>query len=84
MKVQDYSIVDQLRKTSAQISLLPLLLNLDEHYHVLIKILNEAHVSLTTTLSQLEKMAKRLKVNKISFSNEEFLYDRVETIRHFT
>ncbi|XP_019246462.1 PREDICTED: uncharacterized protein LOC109226115 [Nicotiana attenuata] len=41
MKVQDYSIIDQLRKTPAQISLLSLLLHSKEHARVLIKVLNE-------------------------------------------
>ncbi|XP_070006469.1 uncharacterized protein [Nicotiana sylvestris] len=44
MKVQDYSIVEQLRKIPAQISLLSLLIHSDEHRKVLMKILNEAHV----------------------------------------
>ncbi|XP_070012882.1 uncharacterized protein [Nicotiana sylvestris] len=45
MKVQDYSIVEHLRKTSTQISLLSLLIHSYEHRRVLMKILNEAHVS---------------------------------------
>ncbi|XP_070046971.1 uncharacterized protein [Nicotiana tomentosiformis] len=44
MKMQEYSIVKQLRKTPAQISLLSLLIHSDEHCKVLMKILNEAHV----------------------------------------
>ncbi|XP_070020002.1 uncharacterized protein [Nicotiana sylvestris] len=44
MKAQDYSIIDQLRKTPAQISLLSLLIHSKEHARVLIKVLNEAHI----------------------------------------
>ncbi|XP_070035316.1 uncharacterized protein [Nicotiana tomentosiformis] len=44
IKMQDYSIVEQLRKTPAQISLLSLLIHSDEHRKALMKILNEAHV----------------------------------------
>ncbi|XP_019238934.1 PREDICTED: uncharacterized protein LOC109218987 [Nicotiana attenuata] len=72
MKMQDYSIIDQLRKTPAQISLLSLLLHSKEHRRVLIKTLNEAYVSEKTTVNQLEKMAERFfEVNKISFSDDD-------------
>ncbi|XP_070005169.1 uncharacterized protein [Nicotiana sylvestris] len=72
MKAQDYSIIDQLRKTPAQISLLSLLIHSKEHAHVLIKVLNEAHISEETTVNQLEKMANRFfDVNRISFTDDE-------------
>ncbi|XP_070020381.1 uncharacterized protein [Nicotiana sylvestris] len=51
MKAQDYSIIDQLRKTPAQISLLSLLIHSKEHARVLIKVLNEAHISEETTVN---------------------------------
>ncbi|XP_075106055.1 uncharacterized protein LOC107781447 [Nicotiana tabacum] len=57
MKVQDYSIVEQLRKTPAQISLLSLLIHSDEYRMVLMKILNEAHVPDKITVNHLEKIA---------------------------
>ncbi|XP_060210755.1 uncharacterized protein LOC132637725 [Lycium barbarum] len=79
MKVQDYSIVDQLRKTPAQISLLSLLIYSKEHRQALIRILNEAHVSDKTTVSQLEKMANRIfEVNRITFTNDEFPVEGAE------
>nr|XP_009790681.1 PREDICTED: uncharacterized protein LOC104238101 [Nicotiana sylvestris] len=72
MKVQDYSIIDRLRKTTAQISLLYLLIHSKEHARVLIKVLNEAHISEKTAVNQLEKMANRFfEVNKISFIDDE-------------
>ncbi|XP_019248372.1 PREDICTED: uncharacterized protein LOC109227627 [Nicotiana attenuata] len=72
MKVQDYSIIDQLRKTPAQISLLSLLLHSKEHARVLIKVLNEAHISEETIVNQLEKMANKFfEVNRISFTDDE-------------
>ncbi|XP_070002956.1 uncharacterized protein [Nicotiana sylvestris] len=72
MKAQDYSIIDQLRNTPAQISLLSLLIHSKEHAHVLIKVLNEAHISEETTVNQLEKMANRFfEVNRISFTDDE-------------
>ncbi|XP_070032707.1 uncharacterized protein [Nicotiana tomentosiformis] len=62
----------ELRKTPAQISLLSLLIHSEEHSRVLIKILNEAHVSEKTTVNQLEKMANRFfEVNRIFFTDDE-------------
>ncbi|KAG5632767.1 hypothetical protein H5410_004484, partial [Solanum commersonii] len=43
IKVPDYSVMEQLKKTHAQISLMSLLLQSKEHRHVLTKIMNEAH-----------------------------------------
>ncbi|XP_070031043.1 uncharacterized protein [Nicotiana tomentosiformis] len=57
MKVQDYSIVEQLRKTPAQISLLSLLIHSDDHRRALMKISNEAHVPDKITANHLEKIA---------------------------
>nr|XP_009796183.1 PREDICTED: uncharacterized protein LOC104242801 [Nicotiana sylvestris] len=72
MNVQDYSIIDQLRKTPAQISLLSLLIHSKKHARVLIKVMNEAHISEETTMNQLEKMANRFfEVNRISFTDDE-------------
>ncbi|XP_070009967.1 uncharacterized protein [Nicotiana sylvestris] len=73
MKAQDYSIIDQLRKTP-QTSLLSLLIHSKEHAHVVIKVLNEAHISEETTVNQLEKMANRFfEANRISFTDDELL-----------
>ncbi|KAG5615185.1 hypothetical protein H5410_015009 [Solanum commersonii] len=44
MKLSDYSIVEQLTNIPAQISLLSLLIHLDEHCKAIMKILNQAHV----------------------------------------
>ena len=51
MKLSDYSVVEQLRKTPAQISLLSLLIYSDEHCKAVINILNEAHVPSKVTVS---------------------------------
>ena len=72
MKLSDYSVVEQLRKTPAQISLLSLLIHSDEHRKAVMKILNEAHVPSKVTVSQLEKIAGRIfEVNRITFSDDE-------------
>ncbi|XP_019246580.1 PREDICTED: uncharacterized protein LOC109226244 [Nicotiana attenuata] len=72
MKVQDYSIVEQLRKTPAQISLLSLLIHSDEHHQTLMKILNEAHVPDKISVNHLEKIANKIfEVNRVTFSDDE-------------
>jgi len=72
MKVQDYSIVEQLRKTPAQISLLSLLIYSDEHRQSLMKILNEAHVPDKISVNHLEKIANKIfEVNRVTFSDDE-------------
>nr|XP_016504188.1 PREDICTED: uncharacterized protein LOC107822190 [Nicotiana tabacum] len=72
MKVQDYSIVEQLRKTPAHISLLSLLIHSDEHRRALMTILNEAHVPDKISVNHLETIAtKMFEVNTIMFSDDE-------------
>jgi len=79
MKAQDYSIVEQLRKTPAQISLLSLLIHSDEHRQVLMKILNEAHVPDKISVNHLEKIADKIfKVNGVTFSDDELLVEGTE------
>ena len=72
LKVPDYSILEHLKKTPVQISLLSLFLHSEEHRCVLNKVLNEAHVPKETTINQLEKMANRIfESNTITFTNDE-------------
>nr|XP_016499102.1 PREDICTED: uncharacterized protein LOC107817750 [Nicotiana tabacum] len=72
MKTADYEIIDQLRKSPAQVSLLSLLMNSTEHQKVLIKTLNEAYVPIETTIEQLERMAEKFfMINQISFSKND-------------
>ncbi|XP_070026326.1 uncharacterized protein [Nicotiana sylvestris] len=70
IKIQDYSIIEQLRKTPAQISLLSLLIHSDEHRRALMKILNKAHLPNKIIVNHLEKIT-----NKIFESNEITLSD---------
>ncbi|XP_070036858.1 uncharacterized protein [Nicotiana tomentosiformis] len=79
MKVQDYSIVEQLRKTPAQISLLSLLIHSDDHYKALMKILNKAHVPDKITVNQLEKIANKIfEPNRITFLDDELFMEGTE------
>ncbi|XP_070040394.1 uncharacterized protein [Nicotiana tomentosiformis] len=79
MKMQDYSIVEQLRKTPAQISLLSLLIHSDEHRKALMKILNEAHVPDKITVNHLKKIANKIfEANMITFSDDELPIEGTE------
>ncbi|XP_070033764.1 uncharacterized protein [Nicotiana tomentosiformis] len=79
MEMQDYSIVEQLRKTPAQISLLSLLIHSDEHRKTLMKILNEAHVPDKITVNHLEKIANKIfEANRITFSDDELPMEGTE------
>ncbi|XP_019228239.1 PREDICTED: uncharacterized protein LOC109209431 [Nicotiana attenuata] len=79
MKVQDYSIVEQLRKTPAQILLLSLLINSNEHCRALMKILNKAHVPDKISVNHLEKIANKIfEVNKVTFSDDELPVEGTE------
>ncbi|XP_070025460.1 uncharacterized protein [Nicotiana sylvestris] len=69
IKVQDYSIVEQLRKTPAQISLL---IHSDEHRRALMRILNEAHILDQIPVNHLEKIANKIfEANRVTFSDDE-------------
>ncbi|XP_019234623.1 PREDICTED: uncharacterized protein LOC109215064 [Nicotiana attenuata] len=70
MKTADYDVIDQLRKSPSQVSLLSLLVSSTKHQKVLIKTLNEAYVPIKTTFEQLERMVDE--VNQISFSKNDF------------
>ncbi|XP_070006530.1 uncharacterized protein [Nicotiana sylvestris] len=79
MKMQDYSIVEQLKKMPAQISILTLLIHSDEHRRALMKILNEAHVLDKISVNHLEKIANKIfEVNRVTFSDEELPVEGTE------
>ncbi|XP_070020626.1 uncharacterized protein [Nicotiana sylvestris] len=79
MKVQNYSIVEQLRKNPAQISLLSLLIHSDEHRRAFMKILNEAHVTDKISVNYLEKIANKIfEVNRVTFSDDELPVEGTE------
>ncbi|XP_070019983.1 uncharacterized protein [Nicotiana sylvestris] len=84
MKVQDYSIVEQLRKTPAQILLLSLLIHSDEHRRALMKILNEAHVPEKISVNHLETIASKIfEANRVTFSDDELPVEGTEHNKAF-
>ncbi|XP_019240246.1 PREDICTED: uncharacterized protein LOC109220243 [Nicotiana attenuata] len=85
MKTADYEVIDQLRKSPSQVSLLSLLVSSTEHQKVLIKALNEAYVPIETTVEQLERIAERFfAINQISFSKNDLPRKGMPTIEPFT
>ncbi|XP_070017374.1 uncharacterized protein [Nicotiana sylvestris] len=79
MKVQYYFIVEKLRKTPAQISLLSLLIHSNEHRWALMKILNEAYVSGKIIVNHLEKIANKIfEFNRITFSDDDLPLEGTE------
>ncbi|XP_070004246.1 uncharacterized protein [Nicotiana sylvestris] len=79
IKVKDYSIVEQLRKTHAQISLLSLLIHSEEHCRALMKILNEFYVPDKISVNHLEKIANKIfEVNRVTFSDDELPVEGTE------
>nr|XP_016459982.1 PREDICTED: uncharacterized protein LOC107783520 [Nicotiana tabacum] len=72
MKMPDYEVVDQLRKCPEQVSMLSLLIRSAEHQKILLKTLNEAYISVETSVEQLERMTERFfTVNQVSFSKND-------------
>ncbi|RDX63815.1 hypothetical protein CR513_57695, partial [Mucuna pruriens] len=56
----EYQLLDQMNKTPARISLLSLLLNLESHWNLLLKMLNEAHVAQDITVERFDGMVNNI------------------------
>ncbi|XP_070039860.1 uncharacterized protein [Nicotiana tomentosiformis] len=79
MNVQDYSIMEVLRKTLAQISHMSLLIHSDDHCKALMKILNEAHVPDKIIVNHLEKNSNKIfEANRITFLDDELPMEGTE------
>jgi len=72
IKQSEYSIIEQLNRLPAKISLLALLLNSEAHRNALLRILNQSYVSKNITVANLEHIAGGITVtNYIYFTDEE-------------
>ncbi|XP_070005934.1 uncharacterized protein [Nicotiana sylvestris] len=72
MNMLDYKVVDQLRKYPEQVSMLSLLMKFAQHQKILLKTLNEAYVTVETSVEQLERMTERFfAVNQVSFRKND-------------
>ncbi|XP_070011122.1 uncharacterized protein [Nicotiana sylvestris] len=69
---KEYSVIDQLNKTLAQISILALLQSSDAHKNALLKVLSEAYVPINITGGEMENMVGQILENhKITFHEDE-------------
>ncbi|XP_070011198.1 uncharacterized protein [Nicotiana sylvestris] len=72
LQAREYSIVDHLNKTPAQISILSLLQNSKMHRNALMKVLNEAYVPNNITSGEMANMVGQvLESHKITFHKDE-------------
>ncbi|XP_070019498.1 uncharacterized protein [Nicotiana sylvestris] len=72
IQAKEYSVVEQLNKTLAQISILALLQSSDAHKNALMKILGEAYVASNITGGEMENMVGQiLESHKITFHKDE-------------
>jgi hypothetical protein len=71
VKDAEYKVVDQLRKTPAQISLLALLLSSEQHREALVNVLKEALVPKEISAGQMENLVGSVFAGQITFGEEE-------------
>ena len=72
IKASEYSVVDQLIKLPAQVSLLELLQTSDKHRSALMKVLSEIHVPETIEEDKLEEFVGAILLkDQVAFSDEE-------------
>ncbi|XP_052481154.1 uncharacterized protein LOC128035453 [Gossypium raimondii] len=72
LKHSEYSVVEQLRKQPARISVLELLLSSESHRNALIKVLNETYVANDISVSKLDRLVNNINAdNFIFFNNDE-------------
>jgi hypothetical protein len=72
MRHSEYSVVDQLKKTPARISLLSLMLSSELHRNALQKVLNEAYVPQDITQDSIEHLVGRIQAtNYLYFTDDE-------------
>ncbi|XP_052490804.1 uncharacterized protein LOC128043046 [Gossypium raimondii] len=72
IKHSEYSVVDQLHKQPARISVLALLLNSEGHQNALLNVLNETYVVDDISVNKLDRLVGNISAdNFISFSDDE-------------
>ncbi|XP_052485234.1 uncharacterized protein LOC105778924 [Gossypium raimondii] len=72
IKHSEYSVMEQLHKQPARISMLALLLNSEGHRNALLKVLNETYVADDISINKLDRLVGNISAdNFISFSHDE-------------
>ena len=72
IKHSDYSIVEQLHKLPAKISLLALMMNSEPHREAVLKVLKQAYVPHNASIEKIDRLVGNVMMdNYISFSDDE-------------
>ncbi|XP_052489910.1 uncharacterized protein LOC128042563 [Gossypium raimondii] len=66
----EYSVVEQLHKQPARISVLELLLSSETHRNALIKVLNETYVANDISVNKLDRLVNNINTDNFIFFNE--------------
>ncbi|KAA3462090.1 hypothetical protein EPI10_028612 [Gossypium australe] len=71
LKHNEYSVVEQLHKQSAHISVLVLLLSLETHRDTLMKVLNETYVANDISINKLDRLVNNISADNFIFFNDD-------------
>ncbi|XP_052478872.1 uncharacterized protein LOC128034137 [Gossypium raimondii] len=71
LKHNKYSMVEQLHKQSARISMLELLLSSEIHRNALIKVLNETYVTNDISVNKLDQLVNNISADNFIFFNDD-------------
>ena len=82
IKHSEYSIVEQLHKLSAKISLLALMLNSEPHREAVLKILKQVYMPHNASVDKIDPLVGNIMMdNYVSFSDDEIPPDGQESTK---
>ncbi|XP_040931893.1 uncharacterized protein [Gossypium hirsutum] len=71
LRHSEYSMVEQLRKQLARISVLALLLNSEVYWDVLLKVLNETYVTHDISVNKLDRLVNNISADNFIYFNDD-------------
>ncbi|XP_017629119.1 uncharacterized protein LOC108472113 [Gossypium arboreum] len=71
LKHSEYSMVEQLRKQPARISVLALLLSSEVHREALMKVLNETYVTNDISINKLDRLVNNISADNFIYFNDD-------------
>ncbi|XP_040957975.1 uncharacterized protein [Gossypium hirsutum] len=71
LKHSEYSVVEQLHKQPARISVLELLLSSEVHRNALIKVLNETYIASDISVNKLDRLVNNISADNFIFFNDD-------------
>ena len=71
LKHSEYSVVEQLHKQPARISVLELLLSSEIHRNALVKVLNETYVAKDISVNKLDRLVNNINADNFIFFNDD-------------